>query len=207
MLPRARTAFTLIELIVALVIVGLLTAASLYGYHDVFSSAGEHSATTVLSGVDAAARQAASENGAGYVFPVIGENCVSGAAGAQTLAAAGVSVTSSASSGPRTVSACVDPATDTLFLAVQGTTGGCGFLTDTIIQSALPSSVTSTTTGTTGTSGTTTSGTSTAAGGSGAHYGLSTSTTSCSATALYAWVGAGHTLASTNPAAPTPVSI
>lgn len=196
---RPAAAFTMIELIAALIIVGLLSLVAAFGFSKLWHSAGEHSAPAVLEGVDAAARELAAENGAGYAFPLIGSECSTGAPGTTAVPAAGVSTSAAASTSSRVVSACVDTSTDTLYLAVVGSTGGCGVATDTIVPSSLPPSVapaSSTTTSPAGTSG-----------ADGARYGLATSSSPCSAVSLYNWVAAGNALSSTSPAAPTPVTM
>lgn len=192
---RHRAAFTLIELIVTLVVVALLTAALAYTFGNVLTTAGQHSGTTLLAGVDASARQAASENQSGYQFPVIGADCATGTAGTTSLAAAGVTVTAGTSTGPSTVSACVNQASDTLYLAVVGQSGGCAVAVDTIVATALPPSVTNTTAPAT-----------TASTGDGPRYGTSSAGT-CSAGNLYTWMSSGGQVSSTDPAHPSTVTL
>ena len=192
--PRAR-GFTLLETMIVLFIVSLLSAAIAVSFAGVLSSSRSRAADVVLSTADTAARQLASENTSGYSFPIIGQLCGSTTAGQLSLPGPGFSVTSGASAGPSQVSVCTASGGSTVYMALTDKDGACFALVDTIIGASLPPGVVS-------------SATTTTPAQSGPFYGWDPApSTQCSAEALYSYTSGGGKVSSTDPTAPTKISL
>lgn len=133
---RASRAFTLIELILVLIVMGILVAVLAFGASSVETAVGVRTGWLTLAEAQLAAHDAAASNGPGYLLPAwqSGPGCVSQTTGGvdQPTAPSLTFLYSCTSTAPSVVSVVRASAGATLYLAVAQTATTCLVMVDQI---------------------------------------------------------------------------